>query len=129
MFIGEFARVTGTTRKTLRFYEDEGLMPPTPRTANGYRDYGAGSVARLNFISRARGAGLSIAQIRSILAVNEPGQATCLHVRDVLNRQLADLDQKIVELSALRTAVAASLAAVASGDPAECDSSKVCSYL
>lgn len=104
-------------------------MPPTPRTANGYRDYGSSSVARLNFISRARGAGLSIAQIRSILAVNEPGQATCLHVRDVLNRQLADLDQKILELSALRTAVAASLAAVASGDPAECDSSKVCSYL
>jgi DNA-binding transcriptional MerR regulator len=129
LLISEFAKATGTTTKTLRFYENQGLMPPTPRAANGYRDYDANSATRLNFITRARAAGLSIAQIRSILAINAPGKVTCSHVRDVLATQLAELDHKIQELSTLRTAVATSLAAVASGDPAECDSSKVCSYL
>lgn len=127
--IGEFAAATGTTTKTLRFYEDQGLLPPTPRGANGYRDYDVNSVTRLNFITRARAAGLSIAQIRSILAIDEPGKVICSHVRDVLASQLAELDQKIQELSTLRAAVATSLAAVASGDPSECDSSKVCSYI
>lgn len=129
MLIGEIARVTGLTTKTLRFYEGEGLLPPARRAANGYREYDAASIDRLDFIARARAAGLSIAQIRRILAMREPGHAPCLHVRDVLAGQLAELDQKIRELTSLRAAVESSLATVASGDPADCDPSKVCSYL
>lgn len=129
MLIGEFAKATGTTTKTLRFYEDQGLLPPIPRAANGYRDYDSNSVNRLSFITRARAAGLSIAQIRSILAINKPGQVTCFHVRNVLASQLTELDQKINELSMLKAAVAASLSAVASGNPSECDSAEICSYL
>jgi MerR family transcriptional regulator, copper efflux regulator len=129
LLIGEIAELTGMTTKTLRFYEEQGVLTPARRAANGYREYDADSVARLDFIARARTAGLSIAQIRDILALCEPGQATCFRVREVLADQLAELDQKILELSALRKAVAASLDAVASGDPTQCDTSKVCSYL
>lgn len=129
MLIGELAELTGMTTKTLRFYEEQGVLTPARRAANGYREYDGDSIARLDFIARARAAGLSIAQIRDILAVYEPGHAACSQVRDVLTTQLAELDKKILELSRLREAVATSLAAVASGNPTECDSSKVCSYL
>ena len=47
MRIGELAAATGTTTKTLRFYEDSGLLPPPERTTNGYRDYGPDAVSRL----------------------------------------------------------------------------------
>lgn len=84
---------------------------------------------RLDFIARGRAAGLSINQIRSILAVREPGSATCSHVRDILASQMAELDLKIAELTALRAGVAASYQSVAAGNPATCDQSRICSYL
>lgn len=129
MLIGEVASAVGMTPKTLRFYEEQGLLPPAERSPNGYRQYGEDSVARLDFIARGRAAGLSVSQIRNILAVSEPDNAPCAHVRDVLAGQLADLDLKIAQLTALRAGVAASYEAVAAGDPAACDQSKVCSYL
>lgn len=129
MLIGEVAKATGMTPKTLRFYEEQGLLPPAQRRSNGYRQYGDDSVARLNFIARGRAAGLSVSQIRSILALREKGNAPCAHVRDILAGQLAGLDLKIAELTALRACVAASYEAVAAGDPASCDQSRICSYL
>lgn len=129
MLIGEVATAAGMTPKTLRFYEEQGLLPPAPRDPNGYRQYGDDSVARLEFIARGRAAGLSVSQIRSILAVRAPGNAPCSHVRDILAGHLAELDLKIAELTALQASVAESYAAVAAGDPATCDQSRICSYL
>lgn len=128
MLIGEVARAVGMTPKTLRFYEEQGLLPPADRGSNGYRHYGVDSLARLDFIARGRAAGLSVGQIRNILAASQPG-APCAHVREVLAGQLAELDLKIAELTALRAGVASSYEAVAAGDPAACDQSRVCSYL
>lgn len=129
MLIGEVAKAAGMTPKTLRFYEEQGLLPPAQRAPNGYRQYGDDSLARLDFIARGRAAGLSVGQIRTILAVREPGNAPCTHVRDTLAGQLAELDHKIAELTSLRASVAASYVAVAAGDPELCDRSRVCSYL
>ena len=129
MLIGEVASAAGMSSKTLRFYEEQGLLPPARRSANGYRQYSDGTLARLDFIARGRAAGLSLSQIRNILAVSEPGDAPCAHVKDVLAGQLAELDLKIAELTTLRAGVAASYDAVAAGSPAACDQSKVCSYL
>lgn len=129
MLIGEVASAAGMSSKTLRFYEEQGLLPPARRSANGYRQYSDDTLARLDFIARGRAAGLSLSQIRNILAVSEPGDAPCAHVKDVLAGQLAELDLKIAELTTLRAGVAASYDAVAAGSPAACDQSKVCSYL
>lgn len=129
MLIGEASKAAGMTPKTLRFYEEQGLLPLARRAANGYRQYGEDSVARLDFIARGRAAGLSVSQIRNILDVSEHGSAPCAHVRDILAGQLAELDLKIAELTALRSGVAASYEAVAAGNPAACDQSRVCSYL
>lgn len=129
MLIGEVASAAGMSSKTLRFYEEQGLLPPARRSANGYRQYSGDTLARLDFIARGRAAGLSLSQIRNFLAVSEPGDAPCAHVKDVLAGQLAELDLKIAELTTLRAGVAASYDAVAAGSPAACDQSKVCSYL
>lgn len=129
MRIGEAAAAAGMTAKTLRFYEESGLLPAARRSGNGYRDYNQESVTRLEFIRRGRAAGLALAQIREILAVRDAGEAPCTHVRDLLAGQLADLDNRIAELMALRSAVAGLHAAVTAGTAAGCDPERICSYL
>lgn len=129
MRIGEAATATGMTTKTLRFYEDRGLLPVAPRASNGYRDYGDETVTRLDFIRRSRGAGLTLAQIGDILRIRDAGQAPCTHVRDLLARQLTDLDWQIAELVALRSTVARFHDTAAAADPVSCDPEQICSYL
>lgn len=129
MRIGQAAAASGTTAKTLRFYEATGLLPEAGRARNGYRDYGADTMARLDFIRRSRTAGLTLAQIRDILQIRDVGEAPCLHVRDLLAQQLADLDRRIGELIALKATVAEFYDAAADPDPTACDPDRICSYL
>ncbi|MBE4719336.1 heavy metal-responsive transcriptional regulator [Pseudarthrobacter sp. AB1] len=129
MRIGETATAAGLTSKTMRFYEDRGLLPAADRAPNGYRDYPQETVGRLEFIRRGRTAGLTLAQIGDILAVRDTGQAPCIHVRDTLAKQLRDLDARIAELTALRATVSEFHDAAAAGDAAACDPERICSYL
>ncbi|APF41889.1 heavy metal-responsive transcriptional regulator [Neomicrococcus aestuarii] len=129
MRIGETAAAAGMTAKTLRFYEDRGLLPAADRAPNGYRDYAKETVGRLEFIRRGRTAGLTLAQIGGILSVRDIGQAPCAHVRDLLAKQLGDLDARIAELIALRAAVGEFHDVAAAGDPVDCDPARICSYL
>lgn len=129
MRIGELAEATGTTPKTLRFYEDRGLLPPPRRTAGGYRDYGDDALARLGFIRRGRTAGLSLAQIREVIEIRDDGVVPCGHVQRLLDARLADLDQQIKQLRAVREVVATLRDDVHRADPADCHADEVCSYL
>ncbi len=129
MRIGEAAAAAGMTAKTLRFYEEHGLLPAHEREGNGYRRYGDEAVDRLEFIRRGRAAGLTLAQIRGVLDLRDRGTAPCRHVEDLLARQLEELDAQIAELTSLRTAVAGFHDRAAAGSPAQCDPGLVCSYL
>ncbi|MGS2619883.1 heavy metal-responsive transcriptional regulator [Micromonospora sp. LZ34] len=129
MRIGELAAATGTTTKTLRFYEACGLLPPAPRTRTGYRDYGDDAVARLDFIRRGRSAGLSLAQIRDILTVRDSGDAPCGHVRQLLAQQLDAIDAQLADLRALRATVVQLHGAATNADPDTCPPEQVCRYL
>jgi DNA-binding transcriptional MerR regulator len=129
MQIGALAAASGTTTKTLRFYEGAGLLPPAPRTPSGYRDYSPDTVARLDFIRRGRAGGLTLAQIRRILDIRDAGTAPCRHVHELLTARVAELDRQIADLTALRTAVATLRNAAATGDPSHCDPATVCEYL
>ena len=79
MRIGKLAEATGATTATLRYYEDEGLLPPAERSPAGYRDYAADTIARVGFIRRGQAAGFSLAQIRQILDIRDSGHAPCTH--------------------------------------------------
>lgn len=129
MRIGEVAAAVGLTTKALRFYEEQGLLPHSERSANGYRDYPPDTIGRLEFIRRGKGAGLALAEIREILRVRDAGRAPCTHVAERLAEQLAALDRQITELAALRNSVAELQRAAAEGDPNRCDAQRICSYL
>jgi MerR family Zn(II)-responsive transcriptional regulator of zntA len=127
--IGELADAVGTTTKTLRFYEEQGLLPEAERTPAGYRDYSPEVIPRIDFIHRGKAAGLTLAQIREILLIRDRGQAPCEHVRDLLDARLADLDEQISKLVALRDTITHLRNQAATPRPATCAAKQVCRYL
>ena len=105
--IGELAQVTGTNAKTIRFYEDEGLMPEPARLASGYRSYDDESVTRMEFILKAKRLGLSLHDILGILQLHDAEESTCVHVRDLLDQKIADVETTIDALQAFKGDLAA----------------------
>ncbi|GAA2690594.1 MerR family DNA-binding protein [Streptomyces lunalinharesii] len=129
MRIGALAAATGTTTKTLRFYEQAGLLADPPRTPGGYRDYPAHSQARIGFIRSAQAAGLSLAEIRDVLAIRDGGQPPCGHVTELLDRHLADVEHRIAELEATRDMLRALTRTASATDPATCTEGDICRIL
>jgi DNA-binding transcriptional MerR regulator len=129
MRIGELAATAGTTTKTLRFYEQLGLLPPTERAANGYRNYGTAALSRLDFIRRGRAAGLTLAQIREVIDIRDAGDAPCHHVQQLLAARLADIDRQIADLEVLRATLVCKRDRVEMADPSTCAPDTVCEYL
>ncbi|UGT70902.1 heavy metal-responsive transcriptional regulator [Nocardia gipuzkoensis] len=115
MRIGELAAASGISSKTIRFYEQEGLMPEPARTTSGYRDYSDDHITRLQFIRRAQAAGLSLAEARQILTIVDSGEAPCSHVEHVLSRRLDQVRAQIAELVTLETHLEALLATARRG--------------
>lgn len=102
MRIGVLAEQSGVPTKTIRYYEQIGLMPGPPRTAGGYRDYGRGAAGRLTFIRAAQSIGLSLGEISEILAFRDRGETPCLHVLSLIERRAADLSERIEALERMR---------------------------
>jgi DNA-binding transcriptional MerR regulator len=120
MRIGELARRTGTTTKTIRYYEEIGLLPDPERAANGYRDYPRHAVDRLEFIRDAQATGLTLTEIASVLDLRGQGEATCHHVIDLLERHVAALDRHIETLHQTRDKLASLTEQARALDPADC---------
>ena len=114
--IGELADRLGVTTKTVRFYESIGLLPDPARTPSGYRDYAETDAERLTFIKTAQRLGLSLDEIREIIALRDRGQQPCGYVAAVLRRQVAELDRRIREMRQLRDELRGLEAKAAAGD-------------
>ncbi|MBO0837881.1 MAG: heavy metal-responsive transcriptional regulator, partial [Actinobacteria bacterium] len=114
--------------KTIRFYEQAGLLPAPPRTPAGYRDYPPEIAGRLSFIRSAQSAGLSLAEIRAVLAIRDHGEPPCAHVTGLLRGHLAETEQRLVELTATRAMLRDLLAAADATDPDTCTGS-ICRIL
>ncbi|CQD24482.1 MerR family transcriptional regulator [Mycobacterium lentiflavum] len=126
MQIGELAKLANTSAKTIRFYEDSGLLPPPARTASGYRDYGPEIVDRLRFIHRGQSAGLTLRKVRQILAIHDRGEVPCGHVRQVLTTRLDQVRAQVAELVALESHLQTLLEYASQAAPTEHDHSTVC---
>ncbi len=100
--IGAAARELGINPKTIRYYEEINLIPPARRTEAGYRVYSPADIDRIAFILRARELDFSLDDIGEILALREEGEAPCLYVTELVQRQLEVIDAKIAALNQLR---------------------------
>ena len=101
MNIGAASTATGVNAKMIRHYEAIGLLAPPARQENSYRDYGELEVHELRFIKRARKLGFSIAEIGRLLALWRDKKRPSRDVRRIAATHLADLERRIVEMSAL----------------------------
>jgi len=120
MRIGEIAGRAGVPAKTIRFWEDQHLLPPPGRTPAGYRDYDQAVLDRLAFIRHAQAAGLTLAAIRQMLEIRDGGQPPCVHVTDLIARRLAEVDVRLAELTRTRDQLVVLAARAAEQDPADC---------
>lgn len=103
--IGEACRRTGVSARTVRYYEELGLLPGVRRRASGHRVYGSDELERLSFIGRLKKLGLSLAEIKQLNAVYRIGGSTrdMLQLLDGhLGHHLEELDSRIDELVSLR---------------------------
>jgi DNA-binding transcriptional MerR regulator len=102
MKIGELARRSGLPVKTLRYYEDLGLLPAVGRSPGGYRLFAEESLRRLEFIRRLKSLGLSLEDIEACLAVHDAGELPCADIQRQLQRQIDLVDERLRELRQFR---------------------------
>lgn len=129
MRIGELAERTGLSAKALRFYESRGLLPPPVRTASGYRDFPTDSEQRVQFIRDAQTAGLTLAEIASVLDLKDSGSGACEHTADLLRRHVAELDARIEALRETRERLRELATRSAGLDPSQCTDPNRCQVI
>lgn len=117
MNIKEASQASGLPSKTIRYYEDVGLVAPL-RSDNGYRRFRASDLERLEFLARARGLGFSLEDCRVLLDLRANPQRASADVKAVAQGHLDGIDGRIAALEAMRAALAAMIAACpGNGDP------------
>ena len=126
MRIGELAEQAGISTKAIRYYEQIGILTPPARTAAGYLTYDQLAIGRLAFVRAAQAVGLTLGEIRQIIAFRDNGQAPCAHVTDLLQRHAADLELRIRELQQLRGDLRDLAERAATLNPEQCPPERVC---
>lgn len=119
MNIGEAARLCGLPAKTIRYYEDIGLVVPA-RAGNGYRDYAASDVHKLGFLGRARALGFAIEDCRALLDLYDDGARASSDVRSIAASHLAGIEQKIQDLREMHETLSDLVASCAGDDRPDC---------
>ena len=106
MRIGELAKLTSTNNETLRFYESRGLLGEPRRSDAGYRLYTNAEVLRVQFIMRAKKMGFSLKEIDELLSMRvTKEESTCGEVKDLAEKKLGEIEQKIAELNRMKAAL------------------------
>lgn len=118
MRIGELSHLANVPAKTIRYYEEAGLLPAPPRTPSGYRDYDDSAAVRLRFIRSGQSVGLSLGEIREVLAFRDRGEAPCAHVTTLIEEHARDLEERIAALESMRAELTR-LASLAKKKPAK----------
>ena len=96
--IGEISNITGTTVSTLRYYEEIGLVQATSKSSAQYRYYKKDDVQLIVFIKKAQNIGFTLDEIKLILSERSFGKSPCPKVRDLAQRKIVELREKIKDL-------------------------------
>jgi Cu(I)-responsive transcriptional regulator len=102
MSIGAVAAKSGLPAKTIRYYEDIGLLTP-PRRDNGYRCYREQELHKLKFLHRARSLGFTIDECRQLLSLYEDESRASSDVKALARQHLKEVDAKIQELQGMKS--------------------------
>ncbi len=105
MKISDVADRSGLPPKTIRYYEDIGLVRPASRQGNGYRDYDDRDVQVLRFLKRARGLGFSVSDCRNLLSLYQDRERASADVKALAQHRVEEIDRKIAELHTMRDAL------------------------
>ncbi len=105
MNIGDVSNLSGVPAKTIRYYEDIGLVKPL-RTDNGYRNFQEKDLHQLAFLGRARTLGFSIEDCRNLLELYEDNSRASADVKKIAETHLARIEEKISQLQSMRTTLA-----------------------
>jgi MerR family copper efflux transcriptional regulator len=119
MNIGEAATRSGLPAKTIRYYEDIGLVSPH-RHPNGYRDFSEEDVHRLAFLGRARSLGFTIGECRALLALYQDKARASAEVKRIAADHLGQVESKIAELQAMHATLSELVSACAGDDRPDC---------
>ena len=104
--IGEVAERSGMPAKTIRYYEEVGLIRPAARAGNGYRHYDDADVHTLRFVKRARGLGFSIRDCQELLSAYRDRNRASADVKQLAMARIDEIDRKMAELAGMRSTLA-----------------------
>ncbi len=129
LFIGAVFKATNVPRKTIRYYEELGLIKPVRRTRGGFRVYDETVIPMLRFIRHAQRLGFSLKEIRQVLSVWRRTGRTCETVQAIAQRKLEQLDKLLQRLTALREHLFKLTQALKNPDGCEPHSPEVCVFI
>ncbi len=102
MNIGAAAEITGVPAKTIRYYEEVGLILPARRSENGYRNYADEDIQILRFIQRARRLGFSVRDVESLLALWQDKERASADVKELALKHIDEVEKRIEEMQSIR---------------------------
>ena len=100
--IGQISSITQVSIKTIRYYEELGLLAALKRTEGGFRLFTPEVIGRLNFIKRCQSLGLSLREIGQLLQIHDRGEMPCAEVIHTLQTKIEEIDRRVEELTALK---------------------------
>ncbi|MBZ0154028.1 MAG: MerR family DNA-binding protein [Planctomycetes bacterium] len=103
---GQLAKRCAVNFETIRYYEQQGLIPAPSRTASNYRLYGEATVQRIGFIKRSQELGFTLNEVRELLSLRAMPGARCAEVLERAEAKVRNIDEKIRTLKAMRRALA-----------------------
>ncbi|MEE2565128.1 Cu(I)-responsive transcriptional regulator [Hyphobacterium marinum] len=114
MNVKQASEHSGLPAKTIRYYEEIGLLSPA-RGDNGYRSFSESDLHKLTFLARSRSLGFSLDDCRQLLSLYDDDARSSADVRDLAVRHIADVDRKLAELKEIRS-VLSKLVSACEGD-------------
>ena len=95
MRIGELSKLSGVAVETIRFYENEGLIPKAARSMNNYRSYTESHLKRLQFIRHCRSLDMSLEDIKLLSDVGARRNEEACKVQEIISRHMKKIDEQI----------------------------------
>jgi Cu(I)-responsive transcriptional regulator len=118
--IGDLARSANIPAATIRYYEKIGLLTSPARSDGNYRRYGSDDLDRLIFVRRAREIGFSIEQVKALLDLSDRQEEDCGTVMQLAQEHLAEVEQKISDLTNLKQRLSTLVSSCGGGKVANC---------